>query len=616
VKKKLSRRDFLRASAMTAAGILAAGCAQPTAVEKVVKETVVVEKEVEKVVKETVVVQKEVEKVVKETVVVEKEVEVAVGGYPVPRAETLVINETGIQRIFDASNPFAPNAMIGGWDQACSARLMYVNWASGESVNMLVEGYEYNDDFTQATFIVRKEAHWNDGEPFTANDIAFTVDMVKSNEALSWGSTMNQWVESMDVTDDYTIVFNLTNPNPRFHWNFKQAWSMPIIAKHEWEGKDPLTYKAFPPIGTGPYKYHSAVPEQRMHIWERDENFWGKTLGYMAGPKYYIYQTGPPPEAEMADLADNFIDHAHSYTSDEQLLRRSQELNPEVVLAPWRDPCPRGIWFNCAKYPLSLPEVRWAFFHCIDKQKAANVLYPWPTVPAEYPFADWASNDPFMFSDILAEFDTSFGTDKGAEILDGLGFMPGADGIRVDGEGNRMSYTIIVPQVGVTGEYPIALDFAENLGKIGVEATVKWTEGAVFDEMTSTGQFDITSHWFCGNWQEPPMTYVDWQAWRIKPVGERATSGNWVRLNAPELDAATEQIEVMSPDDPAIVDLYREAFRQYMTYMPAVPVVQTTFVMPFNSHYWKGWPEEGNIYAVPFTWWCEFRFVLFDLKPA
>jgi len=63
----MNRRSFLRGAALTAAGLAAASCAQPT--------PIVVEKqvEVEKVVKETVVVEKQVavEKVVKETVVVE-----------------------------------------------------------------------------------------------------------------------------------------------------------------------------------------------------------------------------------------------------------------------------------------------------------------------------------------------------------------------------------------------------------------------------------------------------------------------------------------------------------------------------------------------------------------
>ena len=68
MSSKLTRRSFLRASVMAAAGVAAASCAQPT--------PIIVEKEVpvEKVVKETVVVTEE--KVVKETVVVEQEVEV------------------------------------------------------------------------------------------------------------------------------------------------------------------------------------------------------------------------------------------------------------------------------------------------------------------------------------------------------------------------------------------------------------------------------------------------------------------------------------------------------------------------------------------------------------
>lgn len=558
--RKFSRRDILRAGLGTAAGAVLAGCVPPApgVVETGAEEP--------------------------------RPAPVRVGGLPVPRDETVIINETAILRIFESANPFVPNAMVGGWDQVCAARLFYLNWASGEEVAMLGESYEYNDDYTELTIKTRPEAHWNDGHPFTSHDIEFTVNMVKANLALSWGATMDQWVDTMEVPDDHTIAFKLRDPNPRFHWYSKQAWSMPIVAKHEWEGQDPMTYKAFPPVGTGPYKWHSAIPELRMVVWERDEDFWGKALGYEVGPKYYVYQTGPTPEAEMADLQDNYIDHAHSYTSDAALLRQSQELNPEVVLAPWRDPCPRGIWFNCAKYPLSLPEVRWAFFYCIDREKAASVLYPWPTVPAKYPFADWGSNEPFMdiYDEILEGFDIGFDPEKGARILDELGFERGPDGIRVDGEGNKMSYEIIVPAHGVTGEYPIAVDFAEHLGEIGVQASVKWVEGAVFDDRTSTGQFDITSHWFCGNWYEPPMTATDWQSWRIKPVGERATAGNWVRLDDPEMDEITAELEVTPPDSPAVEDLYRKVLLRYTELMPVVPVVQTTYVMPFNTHYWEG----------------------------
>jgi peptide/nickel transport system substrate-binding protein len=180
-----------------------------------------------------------------------------------------------------------------------------------------------------------------------------------------------------------------------------------------------------------------------------------------------------------------------------------------------------------------------------------------------------------------------------------------------------MSYTIIVPQVGVTGEYPIALDLAEEMGKIGIEASVKWAEMAPWTEMRQTGNFDITSMWFCGDWAEPPMTFSDFKTANLRPLGELATVGNsWVRVDDPEWSAAIEKMETLSPDDPAIDEVYREVYRGYLKNLPGIPVVQTTFVMPFNTHYWQGWPEEGNIFAVPFTWWPEFKFVLFSLKPA
>jgi len=86
VEKKIGRRQFLRLSAMTAAGAALVAC-QPQTV--IVKETVEVEKEVEKIVKETVEVEKEVTKVVEKEVtkVVEKEGRRGSGCFGAPGAD-------------------------------------------------------------------------------------------------------------------------------------------------------------------------------------------------------------------------------------------------------------------------------------------------------------------------------------------------------------------------------------------------------------------------------------------------------------------------------------------------------------------------------------------------
>ena len=533
---------------------------------------------------------------------------------PVPRAEAVIINETGTFSVFSSYNPFVPSGDTRGMWQAGQEHLFNINWATGEFVNWLGESYSYNDDYTQMTIITRPEAHWNDGEPFTSADVAFTIEMVKADAALRWGATMQEWVDSVETPDAQTVVINLTKPNPRFHMQFANAWGFAVQAKHVWEGENPLEFKNFPPVLTGPYTLMEEFPDQFMIIWEKDENYWAQDLGYEVGPQYYVIRNERVPEAEIADLKVNKIDHAHAL-SDSALQQAAMEANENVILAGWRDPCPRAIWFNTAKYPLSLPEVRHAFNAVLNRQKAADLLFGVPTVPARFPWADWGVHDSYSFEDIRSEFELGFDPARAEQILDDLGFERGSDGIRVDGEGNRMSYTIITPSFAVV-EHDIALDLTEELEKVGIETVVQRLESGPFNEARDLGTFDITSHWFCGNWAEGPMTFADWKHTNAKPIGERATAGNWIRLNVPELTEIMAQIESMSPNDPAIEALYREAVRIYFEQLPGLAVVQTTYVMPFNATYWEGWPTSDNVYAVPFTWWPEFKFVMFNLTPA
>ena len=224
-------------------------------------------------------------------------------------------------------------------------------------------------------------------------------------------------------------------------------------------------------------------------------------------------------------------------------------------------------------------------------------------------------HDKYSFEDIRAEFELDYDIDRGNAILDELGFMPGSDGIRIDGEGNPLEFQINVPGFANT-EYNIAFDLSEELAKIGIKATVKRIEGQAMWDSLDTGNFDISSHWFCGDWAEGPLTFSDWKHTNITPIGEKTNTGNRWRVNIPELTEVMNQIEQMSPNDPAIEDLYRQAVRLYFEHLPGLAIVQTTYVMPFNWHYWDGWPTSDNVYAVPFTWWPEFKYVMFSLEPT
>lgn len=536
-----------------------------------------------------------------------------------PRKETLIMTETAEAVIFDSFNPFIPMGWQGsyGEDQCLVEQFFYINYATGERIYWLITRYEFSQDFKTWTFYIRRGVTWNDGTPFTSKDVAFTVNMLKANPALYGHTFYNEWVESVSTPDDYTVVFHLTKPSPLFHMNLGGFAGQVWVPEHIWKDKDPTTFKNNPPVFTGPYKLLRAVPEKKMFIWVRRDDYWAKDLGYFPEPKYIIWKESSATDVEAVEVIRNQIDHAHRVTYSCPLLVQLSEANKNITLAGFWDPCPRGVWINCAKYPLSLPEVRWAISYCINREKLSKIIWtPFETIPAVYPWSVYAHLTPFAYPDVLEKYAITYDPAKAEKILDDLGFRKGSDGIRVTPNGTRLSYEIITPAYVGGPEYTIAFDLAQELTKIGIEAKVKTLPWATFDELTATGQFDLTSHWLCGAWNDPRELYEMFHSKYIVPVGVRTMAGSWVRLKDPEFDSVIDQLNALSPEDPNAVPIYKKGLEIYMRDLPAIPVVQTIYVMDFSNTYWTGWPTEDNMYIQPFTWWRSFLFVIFKLKPV
>lgn len=539
------------------------------------------------------------------------------GELPVPRNETLYMEDSATFRIFDSYNTYIPNGndFANGFVQIGTEYLFYANFATGEIQPWLAKDYVYNKDFTEFTIHLKDNVKWNDGQPFSADDVVFTAQMVMKNPALARGATMQEFVKSVSAPDKNTVTFELNKPSPRFHYNFfGQVDAFTPVPKHIWDGKDPMTFKNDPPVTTSVWKLKQTLPDLKMFIWERDENYWNKAQQFPKA-KYVVYRTAPPKDADYQDLVNNVIDHAHRLEWPQ--VQQAEQANNLVVHGPFQDPCPRGLWINAGKYPLSKPEVRWALSYLVNRDKIAKVIWQPPTVPADHPWSDWKLLQQYLDPAVLAKYKIEYAPDKATKLLDDLGFKAGADGIRVDDKGNKLSFTMITPaEVGV-GEYQIAQDVSEEAKKVGVDITVKAVTGPVFDDSTATGNFDLTSHWLCGNgFMDPIGLYSAYQSKNAAKIGDRDTAGNWIRLQDKDLDAAVEKLETLSPDSPDAKAAYSAALEAWMKAMPAIPVVQTIYVMPWNQTYWKNWPVENNMYTVPFTWWGLFYPVTFKIEPA
>ena len=100
----------------------------------------------------------------------------------------------------------------------------------------VAKSWEWNEDFTQLTFFLRKGHKWSDGAPFTADDVKFWYDNLSLDSkviekpkdyVLVAGERM-----TVDVIDPQTVRFNLPAPKPGLLAHFATSFAQGFQPKH------------------------------------------------------------------------------------------------------------------------------------------------------------------------------------------------------------------------------------------------------------------------------------------------------------------------------------------------------------------------------------------------
>lgn len=142
-----------------------------------------------------------------------------------------------------------------------------------EVVPSLAKDWTFDKATCTYTFYLEEGVKWHDGEPFTADDVKFTIEAITDPENGSENAPNFEDVESITLTDAHTISFKLASPNVAF----LDYMTMPILPKHKLEGEDMQTSDFFRhPIGTGPYKLERWDEGQAITLVRNEDYFKGK----------------------------------------------------------------------------------------------------------------------------------------------------------------------------------------------------------------------------------------------------------------------------------------------------------------------------------------------------
>jgi len=116
----------------------------------------------------------------------------------------------------------------------------------------LATSWEGSPDGTVYTFTLRDGVRWHDGQPFTADDVKFTLDAIRDPKNRATTYTDFMLVDSVEVVDPRTVRIRLEQPYAPLLTNL----AVSIIPRHLLDGKD-LTTAEFNqrPVGTGPFRF-------------------------------------------------------------------------------------------------------------------------------------------------------------------------------------------------------------------------------------------------------------------------------------------------------------------------------------------------------------------------
>ena len=205
-------------------------------------------------------------------------------------------------------NPFLLTSKLSATEYMYE-RLMIVETYSCEEIPWLATGYEWTDPQT-LVFDTRDGVKWTDGESFTAEDVAFTFNMLKEYPVLDLAGVW-QYLTSVEATSDNQVTFTFNQPGASA---FQMINGVAIVPEHIWSKvDDPTTFtNSEDPVGTGPMTVKAFNPRE-LTI-ERNPDYWQADDVKVQEIKFHKADAGG--QIEQLKLSRGEYDHQGMYIPD------------------------------------------------------------------------------------------------------------------------------------------------------------------------------------------------------------------------------------------------------------------------------------------------------------
>jgi peptide/nickel transport system substrate-binding protein len=544
-----------------------------------------------------------------------------------PRNETMYFNgqQWGAVACWNPYVSTCNNAMAIG--QQDSARVLMFetpylyNLLDGKVYPLLADGdYSWNEDQTELTFKINPAAHWSDGTPVTAEDVAYTwATHVKYETNTGTGNV--DYIDTIEAVDPQTVVIKakldesgkavnplIVNAYVSTNYVLQKAWTEKL---EERAGGDATAFKADlaeDVVWSGPYTKYFADDTKVVLV--RDDNYWGQDAsmwGELPAPKYLAHTIFKDNAAGTTALQAGEVDVSQQFNSNVQDLWLKDNLPISTYLpeAPYQigASLPTA-FYNLKSYGLDQLAVRKAIAIAVDYDSIiANAMTNQSATFQQVPrsLMNPTAGEQAMYDKEAVKDLQWAGKDiEGAKkLLDDAGIVDSdGDGWR-EYDGKKLAYIATCPNGW--SDWQAAIELVAAAGKeIGIDITTNFPEWSVYQTVVTKSDaplpegYDIFMMWSAGAGPTQPWTRVrnllssEW-------VGLASNwNGNWGQYSNPEADELIKAIP-QETDEAKLKEMYTKLVEIYLTEIPSFSLMyRPQSFHTVNESVWTNFPHDGD----------------------
>jgi microcin C transport system substrate-binding protein len=512
---------------------------------------------------------------------------------------------------------------------------------AGTQYCLICEWVSYPADFGSVTFKLREGAKWHDGQPITAEDVIYSMEIAKGkdpNTGLPHNPALSQYYHNVVKGEksgerEVTFTFDMTGNR-----------ELPVIVgelavfpKHYWTGADAngkprdITKTTLePPLGSGPYKIAAIRPGEWI-AYERVPDYWGKDLPLRRGQnnfdriefQYYGDQT-VAQEAFKAGQYDFKVENSSKNWAtqyDFPAIKDGRVIKKDIVLE--RPKPMQGFVFNLRRPKFQDFRVRRAFNLAYDFEWAnQNLYYGLYARPSSYfqgqelaatglpsteelallePLRDKVPPEVFSqeYKNPVNNTPNDFRNHlrEAARLLKEAGYTVADNQLRnSSGEVFTVEFLIGDPVFE-----RIVLPYVDNLKRLGIGASVRLVDSTEEKRRLDNYDFDVVMD-VLGQSESPGNEQRDfWGSAAADQPGSRNVMG----IKNPAVDALVEKI-IFAPNRDALVIACRALDRVLLWNAYLVPNVYNPSVW---VAYWNKFSAPNPLPKItvgfPDVWWFD-----------